>query len=986
MAAMGQDLWEKAAADSADPERVKAGLERLRETPAALLLREASEEQARVAVATLSGSRALGVLLGAHPEWTADLMDLEDLRRNRRRESYISQMEAELGALLEREDFEGALRQLRTWKQRQLLRIAAKDLAGFGSLEAVTAELSHLADACLEGVLRIVRRRLAKRLGEPFHRDSEGAWRSTGFAVVGLGKLGGTELNYHSDVDIIFVYDEEGVLAKTPPSPGAEPRGAPSGEFFERLSGLLVSETTRAAPEGQLYRVDLRLRPDGPAGAAARSLASYEEYYGAWGQTWERMMLLKARRAAGSRATAGEFLDLIEPFRHPRSLDEAVLDDIADMKQRIEREILTSDTARRNIKLGPGGIREIEFVTQALQLLHAGKNPFVAEANTLKALGKLAAYRFLEPDEARFLQRAYVFLRAVEHRLQMEENRQTHELPTEEEALIRLARLMGFKSQKAFLGELEAVREKVRSVYGRFFPRHPSKRDSLPPLEDVSRWREILAAHSFRDPEHAWRLARRFIEGSGVGHASSRVEATARRLFSRLLELCPRRDRIDLYRREAGPDGAPKAKRLSDPDRVMARLDTYSERYGARRLLFESWNANPKRFEMLTLLFDRSEFLAEIALREPDMVDWLEEGGFLTRSKNAAETLAELRAGRKTEPDALAWVRRYHQAEFMRIGLRDILGLADYEQNLKELSALAEACLRYALEVAFGLDAEEEAPIAVIGLGKLGGAELNYGSDLDVLFVAEDEADLQALLTPARELIRLIAARTEYGVAFEVDTRLRPDGKEGLLVNHLRAHLRYYRERGRLWEVQALTRARFIAGNARTGRAFLEGIAPLADLSGPGRSPLWRKDWRIQVDEMRRRIERERTRPGRGHLAIKTGAGGIMDAEFIAQTYCLSAGKLIPNTLQALRSAEASGWLPADAGEKLIENYRKLRQVEAILRRWSYEGETELPDDEAALYRVAVRCGFAAAEDLLAALARYRAAIREAYNRVFSGR
>jgi glutamate-ammonia-ligase adenylyltransferase len=466
----------------------------------------------------------------------------------------------------------------------------------------------------------------------------------------------------------------------------------------------------------------------------------------------------------------------------------------------------------------------------------------------------------------------------------------------------------------------------------------------------------------------------------------ARTERAGRRLLARLLEMCPRRDTLAERRAAAGPDGNPRAKWLSDPDRVLARLDHFVGVYGARALLFETWMAQPTLFELLLLLFDRSEFLAATALRTPDLLDDLEQSGRLRESKTAARTLAELRQG-AADADQRLWIRRYHEAEFMRVGLRDILGLADPEQHRRELTALAEACLQYALEVALRRHRLKTCPLAVIGLGKLGGGELTYGSDLDVVFVADDRVrNLPGLQRVAVTVLDLISSPTERGVAFRLDARLRPDGEKGLLVNSLRAHLEYYRHRAQLWEIQVLTRARPVAGNPELGARFLERVAELTDFRRvPVPLAAYTPDWKAQIALMRRRIEKERTPPGREALAFKTGAGGLVDAEFLAQALCLEHGWREPNTLAALERARAEGVLPAESAAPLIEHYRRLRRVEGILRRWSYEGEAELPDDPAPQYRVAVRCGFATAEDFLAAVARYRRGIRAAYAQYFGG-
>jgi glutamate-ammonia-ligase adenylyltransferase len=371
-----------------------------------------------------------------------------------------------------------------------------------------------------------------------------------------------------------------------------------------------------------------------------------------------------------------------------------------------------------------------------------------------------------------------------------------------------------------------------------------------------------------------------------------------------------------------------------------------------------------------------------LAIRTPDLVDELVTSGRLRQRKSAEETLRDLRHGLE-DADQHLWLRRYHQAELMRIGLRDILGLADEEQYLTELSGLADACLQYAVEAVLRKNRFKAAPFTVIGLGKLGGAEIDYGSDLDLLFVTENKtSNLQKLSEMARDVMDLLSRRTEQGMVFHTDARLRPDGEKGLLVNTLAAYESYYRHRAQLWELQTLTRTRAVAGNADLGRKFQDLAAVVTNFKHPTK-PLaaFQPNWKREIDRMRMRIEKERTPAGKADLAIKTGPGGLMDAEFVAQALCLEHGWHEPNTMRALERARKTNALPQ--AENLIENYRRVRRVEGILRRWSYEGETVLPDDPAPYYRVSVRCGFDTPEAFRLALAEWRGAIREVYERFF---
>ncbi|MBU6400087.1 MAG: bifunctional [glutamate--ammonia ligase]-adenylyl-L-tyrosine phosphorylase/[glutamate--ammonia-ligase] adenylyltransferase [Verrucomicrobia bacterium] len=978
---MPNRTWQKALAASADPVRARHYLDLLRRSDAGRTLDSVSAVLARVLAALFCGSQALSEALIGHPEWLEGVADPAGLKFARREEGLRREVNAWLAPAPTAGDTTGALTRVRQFKQRELFRIALRDLARLGPVWEITREISDVADVCLGAVHELCYRQLSARLGSPWHPDVQGRWQPTGFCVLGMGKLGGQELNYSSDVDLLFVYAEEGQVCRTPPRKGSSPpSGLSNHQFFTRLAEALIAEVGRMTADGFLYRIDMRLRPEGAAGPLVRAMGSYENFYAQWGQTWERMMLIKARCVAGDPGLGAEFQETIQPFRYPRFLGDRIVAEIAAMKQRIETEVVRAGEIERNVKLGRGGIREVEFIVQTLQLLNAGRLPFLQNPATLPALEKLAQYQLLPPADAVELSRAYAFLREVEHRLQMENNLQTHTIPVERKDRERLGRLLGLASAAEFDAALAAHTSSVRRIYDQLLgerarpPRVPLPADFAG--AEVA-WEKTLADHGFRDPSRARQLLAGFVHGPGYGHVSPRTSELARELVEKLLR---RRPNAKLN----APAASPKLPVLSDPDRVLARLDSFIAAYGSRSVLYETWVSNPVLFELLLLLFDRSEFLAETAIRTPDLVDDLVLSGRLQRKKTAAEIFSDLRYGDADEDQRL-WLRRYHQAEFMRIGLRDILGLVDGEQNLVELSALADACLQYALEVALRKIQIRTIPFVIVGLGKLGGAELTYGSDLDLVFVADPRVKNLARLQPvAAEVLHLLSSPTELGTAFATDARLRPDGEKGLLVNSLDAYERYYRRRARLWEIQALTRTRPVAGNLEVGRRFQALAAALTNFRKPD-LPLaaFTPDWKSAIANMRRRIEQERTPRGQEALAIKTGAGGLIDAEFIAQMLCLANGWQEANTLRALEYARDSGALARAEADSLIESYRRLRRIEGILRRWSFEGESMLPDEPAPLYRVAVRCGFADADALLRKVRRDRAAIRQVYARVF---
>lgn len=995
---MAKPAWESVLSEAIDPARARLYWDQLLDALPDGKLRRANKEQISCLTTLFCGSQYLSELLVKHPDWYAAIVSSPDLAeaksdtmlRDELREFLINSEESKSDTLL------------RTFQQRESLRIGLRDLLRLTDTPQIIAELSILADVCLTQVLSATQAKMEQRLGKPYHQKEDGQWEETDFSIIGLGKLGGLELNYSSDVDLLMVYSAEGNVFTTPPKRHEPAKGLSSHQYYNRLAKDFLNEVSRMTEAGMLYRVDMRLRPEGNAGPLARSLDSYEIYYAQWGQIWERMMLLKARHITGSRSLSSEFIEMVQPFRYPRSLHERILKEVAAMKDRIETEVLRTGESERNVKLGRGGIREIEFYVQCQQVLHGGKNPFLQSNQTLVALQNLLRYRLISRDEAEDLSASYLYLRDIEHRLQMENNLQTHTIPTDRKARERLAKMMGHASVPEFEEQLHSRTTDVRRIYEKLLKAETKDVQALQLPKDFTlqktEWGQLIEERSFRDTDKAFRLLQAFVDGPGYVHVSQRTSELALELTYRFIAFCPAKPGAkyllpqpehDLAKRKIdASDTLPIARTdllLSDPDRVLLRLDNFISAYGARSTLYELWTHNPSYFELLLRLFDRSEFLAEAAIRTPDLLDELALSGRLGISKSSERILKELRYG-LGDTDQLLWLRRYHQAEQLRIGLRDILGLADFEQNLTEFSALADACLNYALEVVQRRHRLKEAPFAIIGLGKLGGSEINYGSDLDILYVASDSTkDLAKLQKLAIEVGELLSEPTVQGIAFHIDVRLRPDGEKGLLVNNLTAYDEYYRQRASLWELQAISRSRFVAGDSKVGASFMRQFSDWCDFSqSQPKVKAWSPHWRKQVAEMRARIAKERTPSGQENLSIKTATGGLMDAEFIAQIFCLQTGTHEPNTLKALLQAADAKFLPADIMFALIANYRNLRHIEAILRCWSFAGETVLPIDPAAYQRVAMRCGFFSSKDFAVATSEYRQAIFNAYQYVVS--
>jgi glutamate-ammonia-ligase adenylyltransferase len=797
-------------------------------------------------------------------------------------------------------------RALRFWKGREMLRIALRETAEVAPLEETTLELSLLAEICVREVYQHWQAELRTRRGAP----------ETEFAILGLGKLGGRELNHSSDIDVIFLYGEEGQV-----SPNLTYH-----EWFNLLGSKIVETFASPSPAGALFRIDLRLRPEGTAGPLARSLESMENYYAGFGETWERLALIKARGIGGSRELAYEFLRQHQPFIYPRSPTPDLLDEIAAIKRRIERDIVGYENIGRDVKLGAGGIREIEFVVQALQLLHGARHAFLQETSTLKALPVLAELELIQRREARAFEEAYRFLRRVEHRLQIEAEQQTHTIPENGEALERLARSLGFLSEEDFTGALRDHMQKVREVFRRIISAPPTGAES--PAESLN---------IFRDEKAAAKSLADLAKGTGGLHVAARTRQVLRNL------------RPLLFRWLA---------RTADPDATLNQFIRFVEAYGLRSMLFELLVVNPKLLELLVKTFDASRYAGNLLIRRPQLLEEITRAGMLDREVSTAQHLKRLDA-LQISPGSLDQLRVYRQTQLLRILLRDVLQLADLPALFAEQSALAEACLVFVNRVC-----GNETNLTIIALGKFGGAEIGYGADLDVLFVGDD-------IRAAQNLVVAMAQPTAEGSIGTLDARLRPEGEKGNLACSLAAYEAYYETRAQLWEAQALTRARPVTGPLQE---HFMGLARRVWQKAAQRPDLY-----LQVNGMLERIRHERGSTA-DLLDFKTGTGGVIEAEFLVQALQMRAEIWNPQTIGALHDLTTKGLLGKDEAALLKKSYDYLRLIESALRRWENMSVSTLPIEEAEQRKLAQRVG---ADSLDSFSDRYREA-RESIHAITS--
>jgi glutamate-ammonia-ligase adenylyltransferase len=984
---------------SADPDMALNNFERfvsaLKDVPRFISLCRARHDVLRSLITAFGASRFLSTVLVTSADDSLNVFETPDyLTHSAGRATLIKRLSSMIDKDRDDADF---FRALRIFRKKEMLRIGLRDLLGMADLQEIVGELSDLADVCLELAYEWVDAGLRKRYGGPVIQQADGTVTAAGFAVIAMGKLGGRELNFSSDVDLMFVYTADGETEGMPSAGGKTTNRITNHQYFVKLAEKLSAAIGQKTEDGFVFRVDLRLRPEGQRGPLAQSLGGYEIYYESWGQTWERSALIKARPVAGDDIVGREFQNRITPFVYRKYLDYSAIAEIRDMKQKINKDVEQKGKTFRDVKLGYGGVREIEFVIQALQLIYGGRDRSLREKSALKALHRLSQKGLITYEEHESLAKAYVFLRTVEHRIQIVDDLQTHTLPADERELRALARRTGYlehgREADQLLRDYADHTRKVRSIYDNLFsftgeeagPQLPSRDyatlldPETPEQEAVS----LLGRLGFADPGKAFRNLLLIREGEAFVHQTPRSRKLFNELFPQLFE---------------------EIIVSPDPDMALNHLESFLAAQGSWDTIQTLARIDTSSLRVLVAIFANSEYLSRMLVSRPQYLQNLLESRRVAGAGTCAKFTKALtdaleHAGDTSEKlDAL---RRFKHQEEIRIGMADLLSQAQLMTVFHDLSKLAEVCLDAALDLAatetgrrYG-GAGSFSGLSVIGVGKLGGRELTYGSDLDILFVFSEH---RAAAPPtgmtvfeyfnkvAEKTLAYLSTLTREGFVFRVDTRLRPTGSKGPLVQSIEAFKNYYASQAETWELQAVLQARCVAGDRIVGAEFTSSIHSLIyqkrDHAALARDIL----------SMRQRMEEEVGRESALSYNIKQGAGGIVDIEFLVQYLQLLYGQehkwvRVPGTYNALRALHKHNLIEDEAYGVLKRAYLFMRQLESRMRIISNLATSELSRDPEKLHVLAHRMGYtdegrAAGRKLLSDYERHSGQVRETFEKI----
>ncbi|ESQ13907.1 MAG: hypothetical protein N838_13530 [Thiohalocapsa sp. PB-PSB1] len=900
---------------------------------------DAEFHQARLRVWEASEFAALTA--ARSPETLASLITDGDLGRRFQPGTLSTQLSTALTDVI---DETGLQRALRLFRRRQMLRIVWRDLSGWANLDETLEDLSDLADCCIQQSLALLRTWTETELGIP--RDANG--QAQALVVLGMGKLGARELNLSSDIDLIFAFPSAGEVTGGPRPLGNE-------KFFTLLCQRLIRVLDMQTVDGFVFRVDTRLRPFGAAGPLAMNFDAMEGYYHSQAREWERYAMIKARIVAGEPDAAAELTELLRPFVYRRYLDFGAIESLRNLKAIIDRELKRKGMAD-NLKLGPGGIREIEFIGQSFQLIRGGRNPDLQMRPIQPVLALLGAKGFLDSQTVVDLTAAYRFLRLVENRLQAWQDRQTHVLPEHPEARLRLARSMGFDDWQGFKTQLNLHRSHVQACFDDIFAGPGPRAEADDPLaslwsngSDSEQTPALLSRIGFQDPLAAIERLQDFraaVERKGL---SSRGVQRMAILMPRLLG---------------------NIAKSSAPDRALGGVLKVLEAVSGRTAYLAMLVEHPDALHQLVTLCAKSTWFGERTAKHPLLLDELLDPQRLFAPLDRAQLEHELdlllaNVNGDDLEQRMERLRQFAQGNMLRVAAADVTDRIPLTVVSNYLTGIAEVAIARALAIAYcDLSRRHGTPqdtgvdnsgFLALGYGKLGGIELGYNSDLDLVFVYDDAlatgstdgqrpiSNPQFYVRLGQRLIHLMTTPTYSGILYDVDMRLRPDGNQGMLARSLKSFAEYQASDAWTWEHQALVRARPVAGDQRIARRFATVRTDILRLE---RDP---DDVRQAVANMRTKMRDNLDKTGDGRFDLKQGRGGIADVEFMVQYAVLRWAWRHPeltawtDNIRLLETLDKLQLLPGGTALELTESYKALR---AMYHRNALQDSPGLVPDE----------------------------------------
>ena len=856
------------------------------------------------------------------PDILLDLIHSGDLFTTYTQSTYSEKL-----AQLTPDTDEALMTLLRHFRQREMIRIAWRDIADWEALTQTLLELSYLADACIQYALDFLYKKACERRGTPILEDGT----PQQIVVLGMGKLGAFELNYSSDIDLIFAYPHDGTLP--------DRKETSYSEFFTKLCQSLVRTLDEVTVDGFVFRTDIRLCPYGDSGAVIMTFDGMEQYYQTHAREWERYAMIKARQVAGDFEQGKTLMAMLNAFVYRRYLDYGAFEELRSLKRQITQELQRKDRID-NVKLGHGGIREIEFIGQAFQLIRGGSEKSLQTRGILDILRLLETLALIAPQDAQQLRHSYCFLRRVENRIQQYQDKQTHDLPTSDYAREIMAYALNYQNWESFLADLNTVRRQVQSVFDDVFS--VSKQDEIAQLSqeiwlgagDESQLLANLAQYHFKHPADILQALNAFKNTSTIRRLSNKGIGVINRLMPQVIATL---------------------QDVSNPDDTLQRLLTLFSAVAGRNVYLALLAENPVALAQLIKLSSSSPWIGDYLALYPILFDELLDAHSLYEPLCKADLLLQLdftlqRVDCDDLEALMIALRQFKQVNVLRIAAADIMGViplmvvSDYLTYLAE--SIVETVLKHAWKAlvekhGYPPECDDENPrFAILGFGKFGGLELGYGSDLDMVFLY-DCADINALTNGEKPIpssqfyVRLgqkirhiLDTKLLAGELYEVDLRLRPNGDSGSLVTLLNSYETYLTQQAWTWELQALVRSRFIAGDQHIEQSFLAIRKRVLSL------PRELGVLKTEVGDMRKKMRESLATKSADTFDLKQSAGGIVDIEFIVQFGVLSMAHQAPekitqytDNIRLIDCLHAQGFISKELGDSLKIAYCAYRDT-----------------------------------------------------------